>query len=149
MADNKKDEAGPGFSFEGMTPLGSFLEMQGEAMRSFFANAAKGSGAGAAMPGGAGGQMPPLPDMGELSEWAKASTELQQMWFTFLSAQAAKGAAGSGMGKGLLDPAQWLLVSQSMAKSLPQDMMETSTNPTEAHSPRKLASLRPADQLRK
>lgn len=125
MADDKKDRGGSGFPFEGMAPLGSFLEMQGEAMRTFFANAAKGAGVEAAMPGSAGA--PSLPDMGELGEWAKASAELQQMWFTFLSAQAAKGTAGSEMGKGLLDPAQWLLVSQSMAKSLPQDMMETST----------------------
>lgn len=141
MADDKKDGAGSGSAFEGMGPLSSFLEMQGEAIRAFLENAAQGTGAGSMMPGATGAQLPSFADMklpgmdmsnvdlgdmemGDLGEWAKASAEIQQMWFTFLSAQAAKSAAGVSSGKGLLDPVQWLLVSQSMAKSLPQDMME-------------------------
>ncbi|WP_370632328.1 PHA/PHB synthase family protein [Erythrobacter sp. SCSIO 43205] len=117
-----------------MASLGSFLETQGDIMRSFFENAAQVMGSNAAMPGGPGAAISSpgdlnLTNLGELGEWAKAGAEIQQMWFTFLSAQLAKSATGAGAkaGQGLLDPAQWLLVSQSMAKSLPQDMIESSS----------------------
>jgi len=121
MADKEKDGSGTNFPFETMAPLGSFMEIQGEAMRALFSKMAPGQGQDAVEP------MATLPvdmQLGDLGEWTKASAEMQQMWLSFVTAQATKAAKGATSGKNLLDPAQWLLVSQSMIKTLPQDLLQ-------------------------
>jgi poly[(R)-3-hydroxyalkanoate] polymerase subunit PhaC len=129
MADKKNDGGEAGFSFDNVfpsgAPLSSLMEMQGEAMRSLFSQFSSGMGEGSPVP------TPTLPegisagDMGDLGEWAKAAGEMQAMWLKFITNQAGKAAKGSGLGKNLLDPAQWLLVSQSMVKTLPGDLAKS------------------------
>ena len=69
----------------------------------------------------------PLPDgatIGDLGEWAKASTQLQQIWFEFMAHQAKAAAKTVTSGKNLLDPAQWLVLSQGMFDQFPKDALE-------------------------
>jgi polyhydroxyalkanoate synthase len=125
MDDKENSGPGKGFPFETIAPFGSLLEKQSEAMSAMFSRLS---------PGGSRDQSqlsPLLPDgvdpkqYGDLGEWTKAGAEMQQMWFNFVAGQAAKAAQGSGLGKNLLDPAQWLLVSQSMVKTLPGDIVQS------------------------
>ena len=119
MAGNKDDLPGAGDMF---APFTAFLETQGKAMQDMMAQAMSG-GAGSGFPTG-------LPDgagAGDLAQWAKASAELQQMWLAFVTEQAGKFAQDKAGGKSMLDPAQWLLISQSMAKQLPGDALNAQT----------------------
>ncbi|MEO0589996.1 MAG: class I poly(R)-hydroxyalkanoic acid synthase [Pseudomonadota bacterium] len=65
---------------------------------------------------------------GDLGEWAKASAELQQMWLEFATHQAKQAAekAASGLSNpaNLLDPAQWLTISQGMLQQMPKGLFE-------------------------
>ncbi len=68
-------------------------------------------------------------DAGDLGEWAKAGAQLQQMWLEFVGHQAKQAArkvtSGATDGaKSLLDPAQWLVISQSMVQQMPTGLME-------------------------
>ncbi|MBD2840801.1 class I poly(R)-hydroxyalkanoic acid synthase [Erythrobacter sp. KMU-140] len=56
----------------------------------------------------------------DLADWTKASGELQKMWLEFAAFQAKKAAEKSTDGKYLLDPAQWLMISQSMVDQFPK-----------------------------
>lgn len=115
-------------SFAAAVPLASFFEMQGKAMRDLFARA---------LPGGDGGAMdgadalsaifPKGIEAGELGEWVKASTEMQQMWLEFVTHQAQSSAGKAVQAKNLLDPAQWLMISQAMLKQFPQGAIEAQT----------------------
>jgi polyhydroxyalkanoate synthase len=106
------------------TPLKAFFDMQAKAMRDMFAQAVPGGSTNpgdiaaltGAMPGGIGA--------GDLGEWAKASGELQQMWLEFATHQAKSAASNAAKGKNLLDPAQWLVISQSMLKQVPTGAFE-------------------------
>lgn len=122
MADQENDGSGNSFSFDSKAPLTSLLEAQSETMRSAFARMMQGheQGTSRAVQSALEGV-----DFGDLSEWAKASSDMQQMWLTFVAGQAGKAAKSVSPGSNLLDPAQWLLVSQSMFKTLPQDLLQS------------------------
>ncbi|WP_299195306.1 class I poly(R)-hydroxyalkanoic acid synthase [uncultured Erythrobacter sp.] len=65
---------------------------------------------------------------GELGEWAKSSGELQKMWFEFVTEKAKSAAQKAGEGKSMLDPAQWLVMSQSMLKQFPTGAFEAQSS---------------------
>ena len=98
--------------------LKGFLDMQGEAFREMLA----GKGAESLMAKGV--------DAGELTEWAATAAQIQQLWFDFATHQAksaAQKAAKGGLGgANVLDPAQWLVISQSMLGQMPKGMFEAS-----------------------
>ncbi|GAA0756141.1 polyhydroxyalkanoate synthase [Erythromicrobium ramosum] len=102
--------------------LKGFFDMQGDAMREMLGAKAFDSLLGAGMKWGM--------DPAELAEWASTATQLQQLWFDFAThqAQAAaeKAVKGSMGGSNRLDPAQWLVMSQSMLGQMPKGMFEAS-----------------------
>jgi polyhydroxyalkanoate synthase len=63
-------------------------------------------------------------DPAELGEWAKAGGELQQMWLEFAAHQAREQAEKAAQGVNPLDPAQWLVISQSMLQQIPKGLFE-------------------------
>ncbi len=115
MADDKDFMAGAGAAAES---LRGFFDMQGEAMRELFAGALGGAGVGQAD----GALMPQGLDVGELGEWASAATQLQQLWLDFAAYQASQAAEKVAKGASPLDPAQWLVISQSMLGQMPKDL---------------------------
>ena len=116
MADQDDNSTGSEAMFDAMAPFASFFAEQGKAMQGMF------SGGEGTMP-----NMPDLPGAGDLAEWAKASAQMQQMWLEFMGHQAKSVAEKSTSGKNLLDPAQWLMISQSMAKQMPTGVIEAQT----------------------
>lgn len=115
-------------TFDGAEPFRAFFDMQGEAMREMFGGLVP-DGASSPLDGMAAGLkalLPATPDAGDLAEWAKSSAQLQQMWLEFVGEQAQKAAKEATEGRNLLDPAQWLLVSQSMLQQFPSGALETS-----------------------
>ena len=101
-----------------------FFAMQGEAMKAMF-------GATSGDAGDAKAAFPAALDAGDIGEWAKASAELQGLWLDFVTYQARgaaeQGAAGLSKPSSLLDPAQWLLISQSMLSQMPKGIIEAQT----------------------
>ena len=95
-------------------PFRAFFDMQGEAMREMFGQA------GSALPGlgmpGAAGSM----GTGDMAEWAKVAGELQSMWLEFV-AERTQQSSGTGSP---IDPAQWMLMTQSLAKQVPMAPVE-------------------------
>lgn len=91
--------------------LKGFFDMQGEAMREMMS----GKGAESLMAKGV--------DAGELAEWAATATQLQQLWFDFATHQAQAAAQKAATGSNMLDPAQWLVISQSMLGQMPKGLM--------------------------
>ncbi len=104
MADDNNPMAAAGESLKG------FFDMQGNAMRDMMS----GAGIESLLPQGS--------DAGELGEWASASAQLQQMWVEFAAHQAAATAEKAAKGGNMLDPAQWLVLSQSMVSQLSKGM---------------------------
>ncbi len=99
--------------------LKGFFDMQGEALRE--------------MLGGKAPESPAMPgiDPAEMAEWAATAAQLQQLWLDFATHQtsiaAEKAAKGTmGAGANLLDPAQWLVMSQAMLGQMPKGMFEAS-----------------------
>ncbi len=115
MADNKDMTAGAQAVAENIR---GFLDMQGEAMRELFSGAMGGS----ATPEALQAMMPQGLDAGELGEWASAATQLQQLWIDFAAYQASQAAEKAVTGANSLDPAQWLVISQSMLGQIPKDL---------------------------
>jgi polyhydroxyalkanoate synthase len=113
--------------FENMAPFTAFFDMQGEAMRNLFSNAMKGTSAGEDGANPLAALLPRDISAGDFSEWAKAGGELQQMWLEFVAEQATGAASRASEGHNLLDPAQWLMISQSMMKGLPRGVIEAQT----------------------
>ncbi len=109
MADDKNPMAAAGESLRG------FFDMQNGAMQEMMA----GKGIESLLPQGI--------DAGELGEWATASAQLQQMWLGYAAHQTKAAAAKAVKGTNPLDPAQWLVISQSMlgqiSKGLPQGLV--------------------------
>jgi polyhydroxyalkanoate synthase len=93
--------------------LRNFLAMQSEAMREM-------------MTGKDGESLPPAIEPGELAEWVATGTKLQQLWLDFATHQAHTAAEKATKGTNLLDPAQWLMISQSMLGQMPKGMLEAS-----------------------
>ncbi|MFO6430698.1 PHA/PHB synthase family protein [Erythrobacter sp. W302b] len=102
--------------------LKGFFDMQGDAMRELLGAKGLDSLLGAGMKGGM--------DPAELAEWAATATQLQQLWFEFAAHQtqaaAGKAVKGSMGGSNMLDPAQWLVMSQAMLGQMPKGMFEAS-----------------------
>jgi polyhydroxyalkanoate synthase len=102
--------------------LKGFFDMQGDAMREMLGANGFDSLLGAGMKGGM--------DPAELAEWASTATQLQQLWFDFAAHQtqaaAEKAVKGSMGGSNMLDPAQWLVMSQAMLGQMPKGMFEAS-----------------------
>ncbi len=94
--------------------LKGFLDMQGEAMREMMA----GKGLEPLLGQGL--------EVGDMAEWSATAAQLQKLWFDFATHQAQSAAekASKGAGANMLDPAQWLLISQSMLGQLPKGMFE-------------------------
>ncbi|MEO0057307.1 MAG: hypothetical protein RIT17_757, partial [Pseudomonadota bacterium] len=113
MADDKDTMAAAADNIRG------FFDMQGEAMREMFANA---MGGGPMSADGLQTLMPQGLDVGELGEWAGAATQLQQLWLDFATYQASQVAEKAAKGGNGLDPAQWLVLSQSMLGQMPKDL---------------------------
>ncbi len=99
-------------------PFRAFFDMQGEAMREMFGqmvpNGMPGAVAGGTLPGVA---MSP----GDMADWAKVAGELQNMWLQFVQERAKEDAGGANP----LDPAQWMLMTQSLAKQVPMAPLES------------------------
>lgn len=96
--------------------LKGFFDMQGEAWREMLS-----------------GKMPePLAGTGaapaDMAEWAATAAQIQQLWLDFASYQTQTAAlnAAKGAGSGMIDPAQWLVMSQAMLGQLPKGMFEAS-----------------------
>ncbi|MFY8047415.1 MAG: PHA/PHB synthase family protein [Erythrobacter sp.] len=115
MAD--ENETGFGAGAEG---LKGFFDMQGEAMRELFAGALGGNLA----PEQLKTMMPQGVNVGELGEWASAATQLQQLWLDFAAYQASQAAEKATKGTNPLDPAQWLVISQSMLGQMPKGLFD-------------------------
>ena len=106
-----------------------FFKMQEEAMRALLASGVPATGDPSASTASPLSELFPQDGkVGELGEWAKASAELQQMWLEFASHQAkqaaGKAAAGLSNPANLLDPAQWLTISQGMLQQMPKGLFE-------------------------
>jgi polyhydroxyalkanoate synthase len=99
--------------------LKGFFDLQGKAMHELFTGAMVGGLAPGQMPG----LMPQGIDAGELSEWASASAQLQQLWLDFAAHQAKAASEKAGAAPNPLDPAQWLVIAQSMAAQLPKGLL--------------------------
>ncbi len=103
-------------------PFRAFFDMQGEAMRELFSQSMSGDGAG---PGDAAAAlMGNAPNAAELAEWAKAGADLQRMWLEFAAYQAGEVAKKVTQGSNPLDPAQWMLMTQSLLKQAPTDALQ-------------------------
>ncbi|MFN3990520.1 MAG: PHA/PHB synthase family protein [Erythrobacter sp.] len=109
--------------------LGQFMAAQSEALRGMMGIGAAGAGG----PAAAGGTelKPGFPEgldpavlAGGMAEWAGTAAQLQQLWLDFLTWQAGKSAEKAQAGAGLLDPAQWLMISQSMLTQIPSDLFK-------------------------
>ncbi|MEM7703183.1 MAG: alpha/beta fold hydrolase [Pseudomonadota bacterium] len=123
MADDTQkpfDEAEPFRAFMNSP----FFNMQGEAMKAMF-------GAASGDAGDTNTNFPASLDGGDIGEWTKAGTELQSLWLDFVTYQARTAAeqATSGLSNptSLLDPAQWLLISQGMLQQMPKGIVESQT----------------------
>ena len=95
--------------------LRGFFDLQGEAMREMFA----GAFGGALTDEGVQALLPQGIDAGELGDWASASVQLQQLWLDFATHQAHVAAEKAAKGANPMDPAQWLVISQSMLGQMP------------------------------
>jgi polyhydroxyalkanoate synthase len=98
--------------------LKGFFDMQGEALREIMG----GKGAESLL----AGAMPAGMDAGELAEWAATGAQLQQLWLDFATHQAQSAAEKASTGANLIDPAQWLVMSQAMLGQMPKGMFEAS-----------------------
>ncbi|WP_379922509.1 PHA/PHB synthase family protein [Erythrobacter sp. R86502] len=94
--------------------LKGFFDMQNEAMREMLS--------------GKGFESLPMKgmDAGDLAEWSATATQLQQLWLDFASHQAHGAAEKAAKGSLMLDPAQWMMISQSMLGQMPKGMFEAS-----------------------
>lgn len=90
--------------------LKGFFAMQGEALRDMMAGT------------GANPMLSPTMDAGELGEWANAGAQLQQLWLDFATHQTTIAAEKAAKGANPLDPAQWMVIAQSMLGQMPKGM---------------------------
>ncbi|MEO1488061.1 MAG: class I poly(R)-hydroxyalkanoic acid synthase [Pseudomonadota bacterium] len=122
MAENKDTQATPASETLSGFFENPFFDMKGEAMREMFANALPGSPADA-LPNAAA-LFPGEIETGDLGEWAKAGAELQNMWVSYAAEQAREAAQKTANDGSLLDPAQWLVISQSLMQQMPKGIFE-------------------------
>jgi polyhydroxyalkanoate synthase subunit PhaC len=108
MADDTNPMAAAGDNLQG------FFDMQGEAMREMLSGKGFESLLGQGL------------SAGDLGEWAGTAAKLQQLWLEFATHQAQASAAKAAKGSNLIDPAQWLVIAQSMLGQMPKGMFEAS-----------------------
>ncbi|MEE4152860.1 MAG: alpha/beta fold hydrolase [Erythrobacter sp.] len=123
MASKDKDTAPEGAESLSVFLNNPFFDMNGDAMREMIARTLPAAGAGAD-PSGLPSFFPGAAEMGDLGEWAKAGTELQSMWLTYVAEHARATVEKSGEGADLLDPAQWLVISQSLMQQMPRGLIQ-------------------------
>lgn len=114
--------------------LGQFMAAQGQAWREMMSMGASNPDGPAAAggvklkPGFLDGldQAALASEMaGGMTEWAGTAAQLQQLWLDFLTWQAGQSAEKTqARGANLLDPAQWLVIAQSMLTQMPQDLFK-------------------------
>ncbi|MEO1731005.1 MAG: class I poly(R)-hydroxyalkanoic acid synthase [Pseudomonadota bacterium] len=119
---------------EGTDPLRAlfdnpFFKMQGEALQAMFSGVLPMTDEPGASLGPA--QAMPFPEgveAGDLGEWFKAGAQMQKMWLEFVTenAQGAAQRATTDLQNpaNLLNPAQWLMISQSMVQQMPKGLFE-------------------------
>ncbi len=108
----------------GTEPVRAFLDMQGEAMREMFAASRSNADP---LGGDPSDLLAGIPKAGELAEWAKAGGQLQKMWLEFLAHQAKQTAESASAGANPLDPAQWMVMTQSLLKQVASGPVETTS----------------------
>ena len=111
--------------------LGQFMAAQGQAWRDMLGmgpGSAEGSAgaAGMTLAPGLGEALDPALLAGGMAEWAGTAAQLQQLWLDFLTWQAGQSAQkmGKGAAANLMDPAQWLVMSQSMLAQMPGELFK-------------------------
>lgn len=108
--------------------LGQFMTQmmaaQGEAMKGMLGGAGPASGGALGLPGGFPEGIDPAALTDGMAEWAGTAAQLQQLWLDFLTWQAGQTAEKASKGTNLLDPAQWLVISQSMLTQMPGDLFK-------------------------
>lgn len=125
MADENNSNGSANGIIEAMAPFTAFFNMQGEAMRDLFARTmpvTDDASEASALP--LSGILSEGAEAGDIGEWAKAGSQLQSMWLGFVANQARKTAQGASAGGSPIDPAQWLVIAQSMAKQMPKGAFE-------------------------
>ncbi|MEQ8771582.1 MAG: class I poly(R)-hydroxyalkanoic acid synthase, partial [Erythrobacter sp.] len=108
----------------GSNAVEAFFDMQGEAMRELFAGAFAGASGDTGQDRSVAALFAQASDADELADWAKASSELQRMWLDFAAHQAREAGEKIGGGANPMDPAQWMVVSQSMLAQMPKGLFE-------------------------
>ena len=126
-SDNENPTDGHDFLKELM--MNPFSSAPSEAMTNMIASAFPGHGAsGSESASAISDFFPAVSDDSDLGDWAKAGAQLQQMWLNFIGHQASEavGKVTSGVQRptNLIDPAQWLLISQSMVQQMPKGLFE-------------------------
>lgn len=112
-----------------------FFTMQAEAMKAMFAGAFpvgagdnSASGNEPAADHTLGGVFPEGIDAGDAAQWARTGAELQNMWLEYAAEKAREAAQKTATDlqnpANLLNPAQWLMMSQSMLRQMPKGVFE-------------------------
>lgn len=92
----------------------AFFDMQGEAMREMMGQIAPGDEDAGLAPAS-------MPSAEDMAQWAATAGELQQIWLTFLQERASEATKG----RNLLDPAQWMVMTEALTKTMPKAPLET------------------------
>lgn len=108
MAQDKDPLTAAGESLKG------FFDMQSEALREMMAGKPAES------------LIAPATGSAELAEWAATAAQLQQLWLDFATYQTTAAAEKAAKGTNMLDPVQWLVMSQAMLGQMPKGMFEAS-----------------------
>ncbi|MEP0188924.1 MAG: class I poly(R)-hydroxyalkanoic acid synthase [Erythrobacter sp.] len=124
MARNDDTVGLGGLGGDAAKQMQAMFEMQGEALRDMFSKFASGNESGDDPDESGGDSILAGFGPSDLVEWTKASTQLQQMWLEFASHQAKHATEKATNGSNMLDPAQWLIISQSMLKQAPTSAIE-------------------------
>ena len=98
-------------------PFRAFFDMQGEAMREMMRMVTPEGLAGLAKGTSGSQQFKPS----DLEDWTRATTELQAMWLEFAKEKAQETAGKANT----FDPAQLMMMTQSMIKQVPASPLET------------------------
>jgi polyhydroxyalkanoate synthase len=96
-------------------PFSAFFDMQGEAMRELF---------GAWLPENMTADTPqsgmesvaPFA-VGDMAEWTRSASEIQSLWLEFAQERARESASKANP----FDPAQWLMMTQSLSRQTPSN----------------------------
>ncbi len=65
-----------------------------------------------------------------LTDWAKASAQMQSLWIEFLTDSAKKAATQSSQATSLFDPMRWLMLAQTMVPQWPKGVVDAQSKLT-------------------